>query len=124
MEKAKLTREQAHTLERAKETAYLGENLHSLVMAQATRKYPDLKFNILLDLDMDTFCRALYVGYEIIEEDQAVVVTAEMGEALLKAIRYPMDKSLKQWDEGFKAGAKTVLEQFGINIKGITERES
>lgn len=118
MEKARLTREQAELLEEAVKCS--GGYLSETVERAARKHWPD-DLQAMKKIDMDLICRALYVGYEVIEEDQQITVTAEMREGLLKALRYPMGKELKQWDEGFAAGMKSTLQQLGIAIKGINE---
>lgn len=122
MEKARLTKAQAGALDRACQTYTAIEAVIYLHAKGATDGQEwGSYFAPLNEVGMDALCRALYVGYEVIEEEQVVTVTEEMREGLLKALRYPMGKELEQWDEGFAAGMKSTLEQLGIAIKGINE---
>lgn len=118
MEKAKLTREQDYALKQLLESTVYAEDLGLLVARQAdqiSRQVGWAGFYDALDsLSIDDLCRALYVGYEIIEEDQTVVIDEHMRE-LLRASRrefdvdqYISNEDAETFKQGFDAGMKTL----------------
>lgn len=109
MEKAKLTREQ----ERVLKSAIITRQPANLVQEYA--KAPGF-FNAAYGssgfMDLDTLCRALYVGYEIVEDEQTVVVTAEM----LDDIRIAIEICTRDGDFIWNQGAEYVLKKLGIKL--------
>lgn len=127
MEKAKLTREQARVLEgllnemkRAYERPE-GMLIHNQVLSKVGQVTWSPSESAMEDLGVDEVCRALYVGYEIIEEDQDVVVTADMREELKKARNDVLDfRRLENTADARTWYAKGIGR--ALEILGVEER--
>lgn len=111
MEKARLTREQAEALERRKEEHKTDYGY--LVDVHRRHSYEDDQYVALNEMDTDTFCRALYVGYEVIEEDQVIVVTPELRKEIQDYFVERQNDD-REWMVGWRRGYKDALALLGI----------
>lgn len=109
MEKARLTREQADHIEEAKSRFELEEILEHRVRDSFCQEW----FGYIAELRVDTIARALYVGYEIIEEDQEVVITEKKRQEFRELQKTPIGEA------DYHDGVVDTLNFFGITIKGI-----
>lgn len=120
MEKARLTREQAEALDRVCQTYTAMEAIIYLHAKGATDGQEwGSYFAPLNEVGMDALCRALYVGYEIIEEEQIVTVTEEIRMNIREL--FEAKSGSKQFEDGFVLGVNRVLNLTGITVKGINE---
>lgn len=116
MEKAKLTKAQ----ERALRSALITRKQDDLVREYAKAPgFFEAAYGPSASMDMDTLCRALYVGYEVIEEDQTVTVTQQMRDII--SFSYNEDVGNEAIDRAYKEGVRMVLERLDIIIDGINE---
>lgn len=110
MEKAKLTREQAGALMEA----LVGTSPADVVEAHTDSEYawegPTATLNAV---SLDTLCRALYVGYEIVEEDQVITVTPEIRKEIQDYF-LEREKDDREWMVGWRRGYKDALALLGI----------
>jgi hypothetical protein len=112
MEKAKLTKAQAELLEKFKKEYVTEEEILENKFQNFVHDRDD---HALKHIPVRTLAIALYVGYEIIEEDQVVTVTENMRDAIRKARNesgYSSEQVLETWLEGFD----TALEALGIKL--------
>lgn len=122
MKKAKLTKAQAGAIEEALKSRREGELVEQHI--EIIRDEDDAwinSFAALNELDLDTLCRALYTGYEIIGEDQVVTVTEDMRADLLSVHNFKTEDS--KFDRAFGEGMQHALEVLGVHIEGITDKE-
>lgn len=121
-EKAKLTQEQALALSEAIEVyPERGFIVHGHVKGAIENQDWKGIFEPLNDIGTDSLCRALYIGYEVVEPDQIVTVTAET-QANIREL-FKSKSGSKQFEDGFALGVNRVLDLTGITIKGITDKE-
>lgn len=116
MEKARLTKAQAEALDVALQhkTAEEVVEYHA-----ASERNWDFRRAPLSGLTTDEICRALYVGYEIIEPDHVVTVTAEMRKTLrISREAYGPDTTTAIWnkDVWYKRGFDNALDAIGIKL--------
>lgn len=116
MEKASLTQKQAEALENA--TQYF-QDLNEMINCHANEAWSAEKHQPLLKLDYDTFCRALYIGYKIIEEDQVVTVTESMRKSIVMAFNNTMNGLNPDFEEPYAIGVRGTLDILGIKIVGV-----
>lgn len=111
MEKARLTREQADALEYARRI--VGGQVMDVIETHVQEAWSDDKCRPLISLTTDEVCRAFYVGIEIIEEDQEVVITEKKRQEFRELQKTPIGEA------DYHDGVVDTLNFFGITIKGI-----
>jgi len=122
MQKAKLTKRQAEAIREALKMKREGELVEQHV--EIIRDEDDAwigNLEALNELDPDTLCRAIYAGYVVIGEDQAVTVTEDMRADLLSVYIFKTEDS--KFDYAFGEGMQHALEVLGVHIEGITDKE-
>lgn len=120
MEKARLTREQAEELERIINKPFSFKQPY-LEASRGGRVQMNLDGNPIITLNVEVLAKLLFggIGYEIIEEDQVVTVTAEMQERVLGGLKISEKSTDMSWKQGFQDGVTSTLEKLSITIKGI-----
>ena len=118
MEKARLTKAQAEALEHARISFGSIERIVHLHAKGANdgEEWGNI-FSPLNEVGMDAFCRALYIGYETIENLQVVTVTEQTKKDIREL--FASDKGNATFEMGFSLGVTRVLQLTGITIKGI-----
>lgn len=112
MEKAKLTRAQADALE--SERRLLEGDTNAMIKVHTGGRGAKLDYDKALNaLSNDEYCRALYVGYEIIEEDQVITVTPELRKEIQDYF-LEREKDDREWMVGWRRGYKDALALLGI----------
>lgn len=120
-EKVKLTKEQALALSEAIE-AYpeKGFIVHGHVKGAIENQDWKGIFEPLNDIGTDSLCRALYIGYEVVEPDQIVTVTEEKRADLLSVYNFRTEDP--KFNSAFGDGMQHALEVLDIHIEGITDK--
>lgn len=126
MEKAKLTQAQADAARELVE--FNGASLAVMIFADylnQNRKWSDADFVALNELDADTFFRSIYVGYEILEEEQTITITEKIREELRENFEPATGIGVEpEWTEGYQSGMKDTLQALGIIVNGINDKEA
>lgn len=121
-QKAKLTKAQAEAIKEALKRKREGELVeeHIGVIRDENDAWTN-NLAALNELNPDTLCRAIYVGYVVVGEDQVVTVTEDMRADLLSVYIFKTEDS--KFDHAFGEGMQHALEVLGVHIEGITDKE-
>lgn len=112
MKKAFLTKEQAAALESALRSSQEHGSDKSTIIAWKVQEIFSGDEAPLNEVDLDTFIRALYVGYEIeksSEEKLADIYKNHKGRPSIKPA----------WNEGVTKGIELTLKTLNIKVPGI-----
>lgn len=107
MEKARLEQDQAEALRLLLEEDKWTKS-EIIERHTSITKWRDGIYFSLNGLEIDTLCQALYVGYDILEPDQTIVVT----ESLRKEIQDAFSEKeilISDWGIGWRRGFKDAL---------------
>jgi len=110
----------------------------SLALAEAIEAYPEKSFIVfghakgasegqawkgifepLNDVGMDELCRALYVGYEVVEPDQVVTVTSDRIQEIKLLFKIDHPEPSQSLMSAYQEGMKDALVILGVNVEGI-----
>ncbi|MCM3763481.1 hypothetical protein [Neobacillus niacini] len=111
MEKVMLSKEEAQALESALE---ISGGVPSNVVQWHSQDLWEGERSVLNDLDIDTVCRALYVGYEVEPGPEEKLLKHFQDQGVFKK-KYPAT----EYHSGHMDGIRLTLDLLNIQIKGI-----
>lgn len=113
MEKAKLTQKQAAAINEHLEFMYDDQIMDSYVGSSFPKT---MTWGVIQSMHPALLARALYVGIEVLEPDETVVIEG-VRKAELK--EFYEQEEVNEFERGRSAGIRLALEKLGIKVKGI-----
>lgn len=118
MDKIILTKRQAVALEKALENLFTKETVlktHASIELKEKEKWKGSNYQYLNELTLEEMAIALYRGYEVEQTPE---------EKVLKKLNYVSSEEADfttEYYSGFTDGIVSVLQAYGIQIKGINK---
>lgn len=126
--KAEITKQQKEVLD----IALNGRTANSLLnhffshcVLPIEKQDSDTKLLLSVGFTAELLAKCLYdsAGYDIIEEDETIVITAKMKEKISEVFKESEESDYENSDysEGFDDGAKFILKTINLKIKGAND---